>query len=220
MLSEHADKLSEKYAREKKEALEEKERELQREHKALMEVAQSNFAKEMESAKESLRSQMELKAAQMLDSRLEEQAATLRGLSAEDKMVTLQETELKHKEDIAKLRAEFDAEAGKRVREALESSKGRSKDAMLAAEREAKDRFDKQLESKTEAFKAELESQKAILTKESSVALEELRQQLLREAEAERDALEAQLRAESQACLLYTSPSPRDATLSRMPSSA
>ena len=61
MLSEHADKLSEKYAREKGEALEEKERELQREHKALMEVAQSNFAKEMESAKESLRSQMELK---------------------------------------------------------------------------------------------------------------------------------------------------------------
>ena len=124
----------------------------------------------------------------MLDSRLEEQATTPR-ISAEDKMVTLQETELKHKEDIAKLRAEFDAEAGKRVREALESSKGRSKDAMLAAEREAKDRFDKQLESKTEAFKAELESQKAILTKESSVALEELRQQLLREAEAERDAL-------------------------------
>ena len=69
-----------------------------------MEVAESNFAKVLESAMESLRSQMELKAAQMLDSRLEEQAATLRELSAEDKMVTLQETELKHKEDIAKLR--------------------------------------------------------------------------------------------------------------------
>ena len=198
MLSEHADKLSEKYAREKKEALVEKERELQREHKASMEVAQANFAKEMESAKENLRSQLELKAAQVLDFRLEEQAATLRELSAEDKMVTLQETELKHKEDIAKLRAEFDAEAGKRVREALESSKGRSKDAMLAAEREAKARFDKQLESKMEAFEAELESQRAVLTKESSIALENLRQQLLSEAEAERDALEAQLRAEAQ----------------------
>ena len=136
MLSEHADKLSEKYAREKKEALEEKERELQREHKALMEVAQSNFAKEMESAKESLRSQMELKAAQMLDSRLEEQAATLRELSAEDKMVTLQETELKHKEDIAKLRAEFDAEAGKECERLWRVRKGEAK-AMLA-EREAR----------------------------------------------------------------------------------
>ena len=29
-----------------------------------------------------------------------------------------------------------------------------------------------------------------------------------------------QFKAEPQACLLYTSPSPRDATLSRMPSSA
>jgi hypothetical protein len=69
---------------------------------------------------------------------------------------------------------------------------------MLAAEREAKARFDKQLESKMEAFEAELESQRAVLTKESSIALENLRQQLLSEAEAERDALEAQLRAEAQ----------------------
>ena len=33
-------------------------------------------------------------------------------------------------------------------------------------------------------------------------------------------AIASQKRLTSQACLLYTSPSPRDATLSRMPSSA
>ena len=32
--------------------------------------------------------------------------------------------------------------------------------------------------------------------------------------------LQAQLELQAQHCLLYTSPSPRDATLSRMPSSA
>ena len=38
---------------------------------------------------------------------------------------------------------------------------------------------------------------------------------------AEREALQSQLaEAESKVCLLYTSPSPRDRTRSRMPSSA
>ena len=35
-----------------------------------------------------------------------------------------------------------------------------------------------------------------------------------------RKAIEAELKGEIYTCLLYTSPSPRDATLSRMPSSA
>ena len=57
---------------------------------------------------------------------------------------------------------------------------------------------------------------------ELQYSLEEVRgefddfQESSRELEAE---LEAQLE-QAEACLLYTSPSPRDATLSRMPSSA
>ena len=37
---------------------------------------------------------------------------------------------------------------------------------------------------------------------------------------AKGEKLEARMRARTEDCLLYTSPSPRDATLSRMPSSA
>jgi kinesin family member C1 len=196
MLSEHTERIAAQFVRDKKEALEEKERELQREHNAMVEVAKANFEREMESSLRNLRSELDLKADQEKNFALEQQAATLRELSAEDKMAALDEIKHKHSADIANLKASFETEAGRRVREALESSKGRGKDAMLAAEAEAKAQFDKQLESKTEAFKAELETQKSMMTKESSIALENLRQQLLSEAEAERDAVEEQVRAE------------------------
>ena len=66
-----------------------------------------------------------------------------------------------------------------------------------------------------------LRLQRILFYRELGVALADIRRMLDDPAFNTRAALvELRHRVEAEICLLYTSPSPRDATLSRMPSSA
>ena len=58
------------------------------------------------------------------------------------------------------------------------------------------------------------------LAERTVVQAEALAQEITENAKQESEAAGAKIIAEATDCLLYTSPSPRDATLSRMPSSA
>ena len=66
-----------------------------------------------------------------------------------------------------------------------------------------------------------LKRKKALyITGEASLKSVSAKEQAFYASDTYQNAVEELFQAEVKACLLYTSPSPRDATLSRMPSSA
>ena len=92
------------------------------------------------------------------------------------------------------------------IDEALKSAETKKREALLEAKEENL-RTKNELEKETKERRAELQKyEKRVLSREEAV-------------DKKADALEKR-EADYTACLLYTSPSPRDRSLSRMPSSA
>ena len=106
---------------------------------------------------------------------------------------------------------------------AVENEAHQEKRRKLRASKEQQHQDEIKFVAREAASEAAKEAVAAALGGAKNTLIEEFQRQLhitTDEFDKHRNEVTAQLQAQHEDCLLYTSPSPRDATLSRMPSSA